>query len=170
MRLRYSLLPFIWVVLFFQSMVVKSQSLSPSLIYSAGQKSTNAQFGTLDYAIGEAVISPTTTNIGQNLILTQGYYQVYVISVTTDVEDVGISDSNIEIFPNPSSHYFTLKSDLPVRYTLYNLQGRLIKFTDTEDTKHEIHVLNLNEGMYILETTDYKKQIKKSFKIIITKS
>jgi hypothetical protein len=169
MSLRYSLLLFIWWGIFTSVNFIKAQSLSPVLIYSAGQKSTNAQFGSLDYAIGETVVAPTSVNSGQNLTLTQGYYQVYVISVTTDTEDGEHIEFATEIFPNPTSQYVIIKSELPVIYQLSDLQGRRMTNLDLPETNHYINVENLNEGIYILEISNSENRIKKSFKICISK-
>lgn len=74
---------------------------------------------------------------------------VQFISLTVDVNTLGISDKEktINVYPNPAADW--LKIDLPGSsrtYKLYNSQGVLVK----SGTGNNVNVSSLDEGAYVL--------------------
>ncbi|MFN3916649.1 MAG: T9SS type A sorting domain-containing protein [Flavobacteriales bacterium] len=59
-------------------------------------------------------------------------------------------DPQWEVFPNPTSEYFTLKTNVPLhRYELYTLQGQLVQ-QGSLTQNNSISVSKLPQGVYIL--------------------
>jgi hypothetical protein len=64
--------------------------------------------------------------------------------------DVSESDnpfSNTHVFPNPTSGYFRIISQEPVRASICNLQGDVLIKTDGPD----VDIANLSDGIYLVK-------------------
>jgi hypothetical protein len=73
---------------------------------------------------------------------------------TTSITEESTSNSNITLFPNPASDYFTIQSPTdftktPAIVTLYDQTGRVVKLLET--TSNTINISDLPNGIYILK-------------------
>jgi hypothetical protein len=130
--------------------LLHGQSLAPSLLSSAGAHAADPSFGTLDWSVGETVVSTLDPAPGSGSVLTQGFHQVFVSLITgTDaLEDAAFLP---KIYPNPSRELVNVESPEPVRVRLFNLLGmELISFGAT-DTFHSMTLNGLPTGTYLLE-------------------
>ena len=96
MRLLYTIVLALFVTPFF------AQSLSPSVIASAGSSFTSAQFS-MDYTLGETFV--TTLSNGSN-ILTQGFHQPQAGVIVEGCLDPEACNFNIEATNEDGSCYF----------------------------------------------------------------
>ena len=101
-----------------------SQSLSPTLISSAGVYATGGDIS-LSYSVGEIAVSTLTTD---NLILTQGFHQPQLTG--TGIPDNIELDWKVNAFPNPVQDQLNISIRLgkPVEMNLeiFDLTGKLI--------------------------------------------
>lgn len=114
------------ILLLFMTLYVFSQQVSPEVIASAGDHFENEDIS-LSWTLGEPVIS----TLSGEYILTQGFHQdLYII---TSIDDVEISEMDIQIFPNPTADYLNIEISNPefsnddVIIQLLDLKGSLIK-------------------------------------------
>jgi hypothetical protein len=130
--------------------MLAGQSLAPSLLASAGAHAYDPSFGTLDWSVGETVVSTLDPAPGAGAVLTQGFHQVFVSLVTgTDAQEYAAFLP--KIYPNPSRELVYVESPEPVRVRLFNLLGmELIPFGAT-DTFHSMILTDLPTGTYLLE-------------------
>jgi hypothetical protein len=103
-----------------------SQQVSPEVIASAGDHFENDDIS-LSWTLGEPVIS----TLSGEYILTQGFHQdLYII---TAIDEVDITEYNIQIFPNPTADYLTIEFNSlntkieEVIIQLFDIKGGLIK-------------------------------------------
>ncbi len=84
--------------------------------------------------------------------------QTFVIYSSANIET---NDNEINIFPNPTSNFVKIDSDLDCQISLIDLKGKNILQT----TEKEIDLSNLEKGMYILQIkTDSKTYFKQIIK------
>lgn len=125
--------------------------------------------GKVSYSVGQVVYSSTS---GTNGSVGQGVQQVYIISVTTGVENKGI-DLSYSVYPNPATDYLTLKlvdcKSVNYSYQLFDLRGRMLEAKSITGEETSISMQALAGGNYLLrivETTSGTAKEVKSFKII----
>jgi len=76
--------------------------------------------------------------------------RIYSADVVLDIEKV-VFDSNIKIFPNPSSDFINLESENKiVELSIYNAQGQLMIFKAGQVDLRRINVQDLNSGTYFI--------------------
>lgn len=61
-----------------------------------------------------------------------------------------VENSKIELFPNPTSDYFTIKSEKEILLRIYSLDGKLVRQEKITNQSSKIDVSNLNSGIYSL--------------------
>ena len=67
---------------------------------------------------------------------------------TTDIDGVAeISNSEINIYPNPTSDFIFIENIEPQQITIYSLDGRLVK---TVENANVVDVRDLKEGVYLI--------------------
>jgi len=81
--------------------------------------------------------------------------------------NVGIDSPSIEndlkIYPNPTSNYLTIESDLNYHtINIYNLSGKIVK---TTERNNQILVSDLSKGLYFIQLVADKNVITKKFTI-----
>lgn len=87
-----------------------------------------------------------------------------VINCSVGVENDLLQTSNsVSIYPNPTSNYLTIESDLDYHtINIYNLSGKLVK---TAERNSQILVSDLSKGMYFIQLVADKNVITKKFTI-----
>ncbi|MBK9581643.1 MAG: T9SS type A sorting domain-containing protein [Saprospiraceae bacterium] len=64
--------------------------------------------------------------------------------------------STFNIYPNPFyGDHFTIYSDLPQRYKVYDLAGKMVGQGDLNTGENEIYIPMLSQGMYILKSREH---------------
>ena len=105
---------------------------------------------------------------GNGNCFTKSYYNPPPASQTTNADNIELSSSEIDIYPNPNNGHFNihfqnnLKGEMIMRIT--DITGRTIYITSilkiTGEINEELHLLELPPGIYFLQT-----QINNSFMI-----
>ncbi|WP_420572650.1 LamG-like jellyroll fold domain-containing protein [Kordia sp.] len=81
---------------------------------------------------------------------------VRLINLNTLSTDSFESSDSIAVFPNPTKDRFQISGLMqPVRYTLYDISGRLVQ-TGATSENNSINIQHLSKGMYVLKLDDYK--------------
>ncbi|MDR1877235.1 MAG: M12 family metallo-peptidase [Flavobacteriaceae bacterium] len=98
----------------------------------------------------------------------------FTVSSPMDSENITVSKEDNNIYPNPSSGIFTLKLDSDTQtilYSVFDASGRLIEQSKINNTggktTHEVNLLHLPSGVYIIQIEAGIEKITK--KIIIKK-
>lgn len=99
-------------------------------------------------------------NYGQSPYGPWGNSVMYVDNISfdnliTSIDDVGINNDVLKLFPNPTSNYFTLDIDKPVEFeaivNIYDVVGKLVSSEQLLNGRQPINVSGLNEGIYMVE-------------------
>lgn len=113
------------------------------LVSAQGESLSNAS-GSIDFSIGELVIS---TESNANNTLTQGFHQ-------TAWEFVSLEDHlpafSMSIFPNPTSELLTINSAVydGVSYKMYDKSGRIVLAGELTDELTQLNVASFSDGSY----------------------
>lgn len=118
---------------------------------------TGTQNGlTFTYTVGEPII---TTLAGNSRKLTQGFHQPELCAVVS-THNFDLASWNIEVFPNPTAEYLTVRfSDdkgSTLRAHVYNLLGQAM-LTDqplTRSNGSRLDCSSWQPGIYILQLQD----------------
>lgn len=135
------------------------------LIGAAGGLLTGTD-GTIEYAIGEAVIGTVQSG---NTMLTQGFEQPWAQIITlVPAEDP--NDAAI-VYPNPVRHLLNIQ--LPPHavgqdYQFLDAAGRLVAHGRLTNIRTELDTEPLASGSYMLLLVNSASAHKQSFRIIIT--
>lgn len=146
--------------------LLSGQSISPSLLGSTGAHASNASFGTLDWSVGETVVSTLNPAPGSSPVLTQGFHQVFVNAITP-VEDVESDAFAPLVYPNPSREWVQVESPEPVQVRLLNLLGVALIPYGERNTFHSLALHDIPSGTYLLEIARGNNQPGKFFKLQI---
>ena len=156
----------LWLGLVCSTLALSGQTLSPTLLGSAGAHASQAAFGSLDWSVGEAVVATLSPAPGSAPVLTQGFHQVFV-SVTTDTHNDAYAGFNPLVYPNPGRDRVYVQSTEPVRARLWSLSGiELIPFDAPADF-HTLPLTELPSGTYLLEVARDEQPRGKIFKLQI---
>jgi len=127
--------------------------------------------GTVSYTVGQVACITNTTN---NITITQGVQQPYVISVVEGIDKTNDIELIYSAYPNPVTDFLILKieGDIQNQYiaNLYDISGKLIENIKIEGNETTISMKNLIPSTYFLKVIQAKdvsspKEIK-TFKII----
>jgi len=147
-------------------MAVAAQSLSPTVVASAGKHTSNANLQ-LSYTVGEVAV---TTATGGSSILTQGFHQP--LEVNTGITE-GSFEGRISVFPNPTSRELFVETESEygkINGVIVDIQGRIVKeFTMLGKDKTSINVEEYAAATYQLSLVGADKKFRKTFSIIINK-
>lgn len=161
------------VILFFLSFTNYSQNTQANTtnimetIISAGNNATGNS-GSVTYSIGQifyTYIGESVYNVAQGIQHQEGQQAI-------NTPDNNI-EANIEIlvFPNPTTDFVNLSMEglelenQQLTYQLYDIQGRLLKQSQIDQTKTQINLSGLSPSVYILRVNVNDKDLK-TFKII----
>lgn len=109
-------------------------------------------------------------NTHKKLIVTniEGSQAIY-ISVNLSVEDIGVMQGNVQIYPNPTQGYLYVKTEGftgSLTLKMINWSGQEILQQDIVNKNSKIDITGLEKGEYICLIMNDKKEIMKSEKII----
>lgn len=92
-------------------------------------------------------------------------------AVPAGIKNIGSSDTNIELYPNPSSGRFTVTNANDKSFVIYDINGRIVRHTlsVSDGTSAEIDLGENIPGIYFIRISDNKGKIVQTSKIIISK-
>ncbi len=138
-----------------------SQTNTLQVIGSAGNTAANGNTQ-LNWTIGEPI---TNTATNTNNILTQGFNQSGLLITAIDEKQ----NSNITIFPNPTSDFVTInidENDLKnARYLVHVINGKLILQNKISEKQTKLSFSELVPATYFIVVSANNKKVK-TFKII----
>jgi hypothetical protein len=150
------------ILLFVNSFFLKiNAQVSPT----ASGKNIVETGGSISYSVGQVVYLYKTDN---NSSFIEGVQQPYEISEVLDLSE-NFLDLKVDIFPNPTSNYLTIKmgtkdfSDLD--YSIYNSIGKVILEKKKIEELIQIDMQSFATGIYFLQINQNQKLVK-SYKII----
>lgn len=142
-----------------------AQSLSTTLIGSAGAHNTSPAFGSLDWSVGEPMVNTFAPASGP--VLSQGFQQVFVSAITGVKDRPAEPDFFLEVFPNPSSDWVNIRADEPLRFRVLSLLGQEIIPMGAWSTSHQLSMSGYAAGTYLLEIQCFGYRSVKLFKLQI---
>jgi hypothetical protein len=160
----------ILISLLFSFFWTKAQSLSPTVIASAGgsDKSNNIR---LDWTLGEPATETVTT---KQAMYTQGFHQPYLQVINIPVEVDSSLGYEVMVYPNPVSStlhvYLKGIQDSKVYLRLSDINGRTVYLNSvySAGSSTTIDMSQLAADVYILFISTPSGQTLKSYKIIKT--
>jgi hypothetical protein len=132
---------------------------------SAGGEATGSG-GSASYSVGQMLFS---SYLGSNGSVTEGVQQPYEISIISGIDqDFGIT-LQINVFPNPASHYLTLKvlnyEKENISYKLIDSNGVLLQCEKLTGNETQLNMNGLVPAIYFLIISENSKEIR-TFRII----
>jgi hypothetical protein len=133
--------------------ILDAQTLSPSIIASAGGFSSNLS-GMNSYTVAEMVAIETF--FSPSVVLTQGFQQPWDLS--TSIEEEIWHDFSFDVYPNPSNGNFYIihftQQDLDVTLKVTNVLGTPLMedhyITQAGSTRHSCDLSGMIPGVYFL--------------------
>ena len=106
-------------------------------------------------------------SVGVNgVVFKQSGFTINIIGtpIITGLDNHPVLNSDITIYPNPTSHQLTIDTELKLsKITIIDITGKIIMIT--KENKRTINVTNLSDGIYFIKlNTDQKTIIKKFVK------
>jgi hypothetical protein len=145
---------FILLFSFFWLQNIKAQTLSPTVIASAGDYFKTSS-GSLSWTLGETAVSYFGT--GSNS-LSEGFQQSY--STITSIVDANVAELQITAFPNPAKSFLTLRIENSTfgMYTIYimDMLGKVLmteKLSGNGILSKELNIENIPQGTYFLHVS-----------------
>ena len=142
--------------LFLLSYSLSAQQIPQKVVNSSG---TVFQINnvSITFSVGEPI---TSTLINTSTILTQGFIQPIKTDLPTSLLYLADLDAAFTTFPNPVTEgvtiEFTDKSITPLKYEVYNNDGRLV--LSTSHSNSYINLSILSDGIYWLRPIVVGKQ------------
>ena len=158
-------LVFTFLTLFIAVQVINAQSISPQVVATAGNYSSNGGYS-VSWTIGEPVIA---TAVNGGTTLTQGFQQptYNVLSLTNGK----IEGFTVNVYPNPATDFVIIdwktEDQNMLFISLYDATGRMIS-TQSYSASQEKVSLNLSQlasAQYFLEIRNKNNSIAKIFQI-----
>jgi len=133
-------------------------------VLSATGGDASGSGGTVAYSVGQIVYTTSTGTTGS---VAQGVEQAY------EIYSVGIKETALNIFlnifPNPTSDYLTLKvedyNNEALSYNLLDEQGKLVLNQQITNQDTQVAMSTLARGAYFINVLQANKKIQ-TFKII----
>ncbi|PTB94662.1 hypothetical protein C9994_11935 [Marivirga lumbricoides] len=120
--------------------------------------------GNISYSVGQVLY---TSAGNSEILITPGIQQTYSIAILSTSKMA--ENIHITVFPNPSSEYLTLKTNLleikNQNYQVYNSQGKIMMEKGIQSDETVIDTQALPDGVYLFNVLT-NGQLIKSFKII----
>jgi len=142
-----------------------TQDIMETILASGSNASGTS--GTVTYSIGQVFY----TYIGESVYTVAQGIQHQEKEETLETPDVETPKTELFVFPNPTTDYVNLSlkglefTNGKRYYTLYDIQGRLLKQGIIEDAETQISLSNLSSSIYML-TIYIDNQVFKTFKIL----
>lgn len=142
-------------------LVGNTQTIEREVVASSGDFYSNNS-AELSVTIGEPV---TETAIGTTNQLTQGFHQTNVL--ITSITNYS-SDLELQLFPNPSANYITIRMPKLIEelnYSILDLKGKIIVDGQLISKETRLNVKNYPVGVYFITITNKQQQLK-SYKLV----
>jgi hypothetical protein len=152
---------FIILLLSTISLCSYSQKIENQVISSGGAGAMNG-INLLDWTVGETFID----YYKQGVHLHQGFHQVTTTRIQSSLNDVSFKNE-IEVYPNPSSGFVTLISDIDLsdsRIRVISLNGKIVYQSQFKGASHELDVSSFTNGLYFIQLFNNKKTL--TYKLI----
>jgi hypothetical protein len=114
--------------------------------------------GTIDFDPNSGTESVTSQGGGDNYLLS--------LNETSLLSNELFEDEYISIYPNPVASILNLQTELSdFNYTIYSIEGKIVKQGKSNISETSVDVSNLNAGIYLVELeSNGSKSIKKIIK------
>ena len=124
-----------------------------------------------EYFTGDSLEITVNTNITLN----PGEYRIYtnvkldqpVIQNTVDIEEFKMAEWEVNIYPNPSSHFIKVshnsKSNKSLSYAIVNTKGEIVFSEKPLVNENHINIENLKKGNYFLIIRQNNQIVTKEF-------
>ncbi len=150
------------VIGIFIGFVCQSQNMARIVVSACGTTANNGST-TLNYTVGEAVVSYLTSNGSPTYKLSQGYQQSDTVAKGSSSAITQVSNFKyVILLPNPANTSISVSSysEVPcsLNYSIYNSYGELCLFTTTDrisngKSEHTIDISELAAGSYTLKVS-----------------
>jgi hypothetical protein len=155
---------FLFFVSLLSAGIISAQTVSPEVIASSGGSHGNAA-ASVSWTLGECL---TETFSGSGAIINQGLQQGYL--TVTAIEEITGEEYGFDIYPVPADNYINLKInggyDIDLNIILSDLSGNMLIMQSVAEPASMINLESLPPAEYILQITDNKGRLIKSFSII----
>ncbi len=143
--------------LFFVTGISFGQQLHRQMLSANGQVASTSKGVKVSQSIGQQ--STTGTAVQGKMIVSQGFQQ----SKSSIAAIKSLPENKTTVYPNPFSDYINFRMSNPVegkiKFSLFDVQGRLLVYQEKEAQDQELTVSNLNlpAGEYFvkLEGSNY---------------
>jgi hypothetical protein len=122
--------------------------------YSSSNASVAIIVGKTVSIVGAGTAEITATQSGNaNYNAALELKQTLTVNVATGI---GVSQTDkIEVYPVPTNNFVTINilmnENKPVRYTLYNQNGKAVMIDKVNEDKFDMNLKSLSKGVYYLE-------------------
>ncbi len=129
-------------------------------IASAGGSDSSGE-GSVDYSVGQVFHETYSSANGK---LSFGVQLPYEIMAGVGFEDLSWIGLTATVYPNPVKDQLILSIDrfdiFDLSYQIYDMNGKLIKFEEFDNTRINIDLSALSPSSYILRVVSSKKELK----------
>jgi len=134
------------------NIIIKTDSINPTLVWTPQDAYT-------DFGQNTTIVSNSSTNGEVDI-------QFHTACLSTNIENISSFSDAINIFPNPSSDYFTIQTPQKSFIEISDIQGRVVKtLTETKGNTTSVNVSDFMDGMYFVKVvTGNEIAIKKLIK------
>ena len=139
---------FLVIVLFLSFNNLLAQSNDLQVISTSGSSFTSENY-VVEFTLGELAID----DIGNDLILTQGFHQGK-LAIQTEIKEI---DFKINLFPNPAHTHFKVEFNSPqtVDIILTDIKGKIITREKSVNQSSKYYdISNLAQGIYTFTIID----------------
>ncbi len=152
-----------WVLLRSFTALSAQQAMELQVVGAAGSVLANSEGGTLHFTVGEMMVAESQSD---NNILPQGFHQIVVWESvpSIDPEDTGFA---LSVYPNPTTDFLKMETDMPVNVSLFDTHGRLVIPINDVILSATFDVRELAAGTYFLYAADPAGKTLKTFTILL---
>lgn len=151
------------VIGIFIGFVCQSQNMARIVVSACGTTANNGPT-TINYTVGEAVVSYLTSNGSPMYNLSQGYQQSDTVAKgsSSGITKIARNFNYVNVLPNPANTSISISSYLEIpsslSYSIYNSYGQLCLFTNNDkissgNSERTIDISNLAAGSYTLRVS-----------------
>ena len=143
------------IVFYFLFSTCDAQTNTPSVINASGG-SLKTGYYSFEWSVGELSLVTQMNSPGNNLIVTNGFMQPYLLYPGTNNLSYRFGSDEIKIFPNPASDYieinFYTNQKGKIKISLYDVSGKKVFYKETVgygvDLIEKIPVSQFANGVY----------------------
>ncbi len=141
----------------------QAQHIERQVTASAGDYSQAPNFGSLHWTLGETATETLTSG---GIRLSQGFHQLYVLTVGVDQAEA--ESFSLKVFPNPASSSVSIQNEHsgPLEWQLFDVSGKqLLQQALPAFSLQTVDLHTLPAGVYLLRATDERHKVR-TFKIV----